>query len=150
MYSSPQNPFDTRTRKGSKSSQSDLSECREYLLCIDREQYQAPPKQFYFHNKSKGLTNMKLLNSIFLLLALVKISKAAFCGCDSCTNEVWDSFATDSEGTYTCGGRISWLQTTLGYDEVSACAKVSDEFPGGPCGPVCDPRRCNPPTLKPS
>ena len=94
---------------------------------------------------------MKFLNPIFLTLALVKSSNAAFCGCDSCTLEVWDSFATDSGGSYTCGGRISWLQTSnLGYDESSACAKVSDEFPGGPCGPVCDPRKCNLPTLAPT
>lgn len=44
---------------------------------------------------------------------------------------------------------ITWLQTSLGYDETSACAKVSDEFPQGTCGPMCDPRVCNPPTFEP-
>jgi len=76
---------------------------------------------------------------------------ATFCGCDSCTQEVWDSFATDSAGTFTCGGRINWLKTVQGYDEASACTKVSDEFVDGPCGSVCNPLKCMlPPPLPPS
>ena len=97
------------------------------------------------------LPKMNLLVSVSLLLTtLSKRTHAAYCGCDSCTEGVWSSYATDSAGSYTCGGRINWLQTSLGYDEASACAKVSDEFPFGPCGPMCDPRVCNPPTLEPS
>lgn len=93
---------------------------------------------------------MKLLQSIIFLL-VARIGCASFCGCDSCTQEVWDSLATNANGSYTCGERITWLQTAEGYDETSACIKVSgDEFPNGPCGPVCDPSKCNPPTLAPT
>jgi len=61
---------------------------------------------------------------------------------------VWDSVATDANGSYTCGSRIDWLQDT-GYSEHDACAKVSSEFIDGPCGPACG---CNSilPTLPPT
>ena len=93
---------------------------------------------------------MKLNPSILLLSMVAKRGKAVYCGCDSCTQEVWDTLATNSDGSFTCGSRINWLQTVLGYDEASACATVSDEFIDGPCGPVCDPSKCSPPTLAPT
>jgi len=65
-----------------------------------------------------------------------------FCGCDSCTKQVWDAIATDASGSYTCGARIIWLQTANDYSESSACAQVSLEFSNGPCGPFCDPSKC--------
>eukprot|EP00984_Skeletonema_dohrnii_P002065 scaffold690_cov76-Skeletonema_dohrnii-CCMP3373.AAC.5 len=67
----------------------------------------------------------------------------AFCGCAACTQEVWDTIATDASGNFTCGDRISWLTTEEGMNEYEACEKVSMEFPEGPCGPVCDPFRCS-------
>ena len=67
----------------------------------------------------------------------------SYCGCDSCTEEVWNTPAIDSVGSFTCGSRITWLQTDRGFDEVGACRKVSDEFPNGPCGPLCDPTKCD-------
>mmetsp|Transcript_39783 Transcript_39783/g.95737 ORF Transcript_39783/g.95737 Transcript_39783/m.95737 type:complete len:538 (-) Transcript_39783:1646-3259(-) len=93
---------------------------------------------------------MKLDLSTLALFSVVKSSIAALCGCDSCTQEVWDSFATDTDGSFTCGSRVNFLQTARGYDEPGACAKVSDEFREGPCGPVCDPRKCDLPTLAPT
>jgi len=70
-------------------------------------------------------------------------SSTSYCGCDSCTEEVWNTPATDSAGSFTCGSRIAWLQTDRGYDEAGACTQVSDEFANGPCGPACDPNKCN-------
>lgn len=48
----------------------------------------------------------------------------------------------DTAGTYSCGERITWLQTQ-GYDEVGACVKVAGEtFSDGSCT-VCDPGKCD-------
>jgi hypothetical protein len=66
-----------------------------------------------------------------------------YCGCDSCTQEIWDAIATDSGGSYSCGSRIEWVQSTFGRSEHDACVRVSVEFAGGPCGPLCDPTQCN-------
>mmetsp|Transcript_32276 Transcript_32276/g.67849 ORF Transcript_32276/g.67849 Transcript_32276/m.67849 type:complete len:1275 (+) Transcript_32276:77-3901(+) len=66
-----------------------------------------------------------------------------YCGCDSCTQYIWDTMATDTNGgSYNCGSRITWLQSSQGYSEVAACEKVSDEFPGL-CGPFCNPTSCS-------
>ena len=88
---------------------------------------------------------MKQLHSILLLSLLVaNRNVSANCGCDStCTDEVWNTLATDAAGSYTCGGRITWLQTDRGYSERDACIRVSNEFPNGPCGPACHPNNCN-------
>ena len=97
---------------------------------------------------------MKLYSAVILLSVLGKRggnANAAYCGCNSCTEDVWNSIATDSAGSYTCGDRINWLQTAMSYSGADACAKVSDEFLDGPCGPVCDPSKCTaPPTDAPS
>lgn len=90
------------------------------------------------------------ISTLFLLAVVLKGGSAEFCGCESCTGEVWNSLATDASGSYTCGARINWLRTTLGYDEARACSTVSDEFVDGPCGPVCDPTKCRPPTRAPT
>ena len=88
---------------------------------------------------------MNLYASILLLSVAATRSNATLCGCDSCTQEVWDSPATNSDGSFTCGGRINWLQKNQDYDEAGACVKVSDEFIDGPCGPMCNPSKCKPP-----
>lgn len=86
---------------------------------------------------------MRVYESILLLLSVVaKNGAEAYCGCDSCNEDVWNAPATDDDGSYTCGARISWLKTTMGMSETDACSKVSDEFSDGPCGPACDPSRC--------
>ena len=60
------------------------------------------------------------------------------CGCQQCTDEVFNSMA----GDYSCKARIEWLQSTKGYSEYDACKTVGgDEFPSV-CG-KCDPRSCN-------
>jgi len=64
----------------------------------------------------------------------------ARCGCQSCTDEVWDTFA----GAYQCGDRIEWMANPFGgglSTEEEACRFVSDEFPTI-CGPACDPDLC--------
>ncbi|KAL7469316.1 hypothetical protein ACHAXS_009583 [Conticribra weissflogii] len=43
-----------------------------------------------------------------------------YCGCSSCTQEVWDTVV---EG-YTCGERITWLQTNQGLSERDACDRI--------------------------
>ena len=52
-----------------------------------------------------------------------------YCQCNSCTQAVWDTVATDAGGSHNCGDRILWLQSALGYSEASACQKVESEFP---------------------
>ena len=53
---------------------------------------------------------------------------ASYCGSQTCSQQVWDQIVTDGGGSYSCGGRISWLQTQ-GYSEDQACSQVSSEFP---------------------
>jgi len=67
-----------------------------------------------------------------------------FCGCDSCTTDVWDYTACNGNECYTCGSRISFLQTTYDNTEEQACTQVSNEFPNNECGPACSPLLCNP------
>lgn len=62
------------------------------------------------------------------------------CGCEAC-EAVWDVLA----GDYTCGSRITWLQTSklagARLSEEGACTKVSrEEFPEQ-CF-ACDPEFC--------
>ena len=66
-------------------------------------------------------------------------SVTKYCGCDSCTQQVWDTLVMDAAGTYSCGERITWLQTQ-GYDEIGACVKVAGEiFSDGSCWTECHP-----------
>ncbi|KAL7523711.1 hypothetical protein ACHAXR_000300, partial [Thalassiosira sp. AJA248-18] len=85
-------------------------------------------------------------------------SQVSYCGCNSCTQQVWDAMATDGSGSYSCGSRISWLQSAQGDSEAGACGKVASDFPGI-C--LCDPNSCTetpaptprpttPPTMKPT
>lgn len=52
--------------------------------------------------------------------------------------DVWNALATDSAGTYSCGSRITWLQSDSGGKKTETEAKnlVASEFPDicGPCG----------------
>lgn len=82
-----------------------------------------------------------------------------FCGCLECTSDIWSSPACNGNDTnveaecFSCGSRITWLQGQgMSETERSACIKVSEEFPSGPCGPFCNPLHCNPspPTPDPS
>mmetsp|Transcript_10574 Transcript_10574/g.22759 ORF Transcript_10574/g.22759 Transcript_10574/m.22759 type:complete len:688 (+) Transcript_10574:124-2187(+) len=68
-----------------------------------------------------------------------------YCGCPQCTETIWNTNACDGSGCYTCGGRISYKQSSEGgsLSLSGACAFVSEEFPSGPCGPVCHPDLCN-------
>lgn len=56
-------------------------------------------------------------------------SQPTYCGCNTCTQAVWDTIATDAGGSYSCGARITWLQSNQSYSEASACEKVDSEFP---------------------
>ena len=47
-------------------------------------------------------------------------NQVAYCGCDSCTQQVWDTIATDSSGSYSCGARVTWLQDARGQSESQA------------------------------
>ena len=71
-------------------------------------------------------------------------------GCPTCTSEVWTRQATDDAGTYTCGSRIEWLQSSRGYNEANACESVASEFPDVcTCSCVEDPGTSRPTTALP-
>lgn len=76
----------------------------------------------------------------------IKISVLiTYCGCSACTQAVWNSPAVDAAGSFTCGARITWLQSPEGgsLSEYNACQRVAgEEFSNGPCGPYCDPTKC--------
>ena len=47
---------------------------------------------------------------------------------------------------FTCGDRITYLQTDLGMSEYDSCKQVGEEFPSGLCRPTCsscNPQLCN-------
>jgi hypothetical protein len=52
------------------------------------------------------------------------------CGCEKCTEAVRNTIVTDAGGSFSCGTRIDWIESSMGYDEFRACSYVSDEFPG--------------------
>ena len=58
---------------------------------------------------------------------------------------VWNTPVTDGAGTYTCGERISYLQTMDGgsNSEYDSCKQVGEEFPADQCGPAYNPSPCN-------
>eukprot|EP00979_Chaetoceros_neogracilis_P003492 scaffold603_cov186-Chaetoceros_neogracile.AAC.3 len=62
------------------------------------------------------------------------------CGCQECSDEVLNQMA----GQYSCGSRITWLQSPAGNSmtEQDACVKVANEDFSESCGPQCDPLRC--------
>lgn len=67
------------------------------------------------------------------------------CGCWSCTDEIWNALATDavSGNSHSCGARIEWIQQHQHVSEQEACRVVAgQEFNLGPCGPYCDPDKC--------
>lgn len=54
--------------------------------------------------------------------------------------------ACDQNGCFSCSGRLDWLMNNDGLSEHDACVRLAqDEFPDGPCGPACDPTKCNNP-----
>ena len=64
-------------------------------------------------------------------------TQSNYCGCDSCTTEVWDRI-TDQ---FSCGARISWLLNAEKMPLKDACHLVSGiQFPTQ-CSP-CDPQIC--------
>ena len=65
--------------------------------------------------------------------------------CPRCTTTIWNKLAINGNEAYTCGDRITHLQTATGgsYSELDVCKHVvGTEFPNA-CGPECDPDRCN-------
>ena len=68
----------------------------------------------------------------------------AHCGCPRCTQAVWDALACDVNlgGCYTCGDRISYVESINGGNKGDACKAVATQFPNGPCD-VCNPDTCN-------
>jgi len=63
-------------------------------------------------------------------------------GVDGSCEDAWDTVATDSAGSYTCGDRIEWLTTTDGgsFSLDEAKKRVASEFPSkcGACGRTCE------------
>lgn len=70
-------------------------------------------------------------------VAEVQLMRAkTYCDEPKCTQAVWDTNA----GGHTCGSRISWVQSALGYSVSAACSLVSSEFPNI-C--LCRPSSCS-------
>ena len=65
------------------------------------------------------------------------------CGCNTCTQDILDGYVCDSDGCFSCGSRIDWLQSSDGgsNSEYNSCLRVGNEFPGV-CG-RCSPVSCN-------
>ncbi len=53
----------------------------------------------------------------------------SYCGCNSCTQTVWDRVVTGAGGSHSCGSRITWLLDNECLSEATACEKVASEFP---------------------
>ena len=71
-----------------------------------------------------------------------------YCGCEHCTQEVWDATATaadDLANPYKCGDRITYLQNVQGYSLENACSTIANTDyvtgDGQPCA-HCDPTLC--------
>ena len=100
-----------------------------------RTLYRIPFQNLSAHKKSK----MFRLSSFVLFFGAASFAPeatATYCGCKLCTQTVWDTIATDAGGSYSCGSRITWLQTQ-GKSEADACQKVASEFHMCTCRPVC-------------
>jgi hypothetical protein len=94
---------------------------------------------------AKPITNKPITSKPTFKPTTSKPTAKTYCGCSTCTETVWNTLATDGGGSYTCGARITWLQSLAGgsLSEYNACKKVAGfEFPNGPCGPFCDPSKC--------
>jgi beta-glucanase (GH16 family) len=64
------------------------------------------------------------------------------CGCPAtCTDQVLDLVAQDSNGNFSCRDRIEWVIGNLGATEGQACRTVSGEFLSI-CGQGCNPDAC--------
>ena len=70
-----------------------------------------------------------------------------FCGCPTCTQTVLDTVACNGGECYSCGSRMSYLQS-IGQSQEDACTNVSNEFPDNVCGPMCNTQQCNPELLE--
>ena len=65
------------------------------------------------------------------------------CGCNECTDEVWNLIVSDFAGDFTCGARIEWYMGFHSVNETEACLAVAgQEFPSE-CGKACNPLRCD-------
>ncbi|KAL3937194.1 MAG: hypothetical protein SGBAC_007645 [Bacillariaceae sp.] len=64
------------------------------------------------------------------------------CGCPAtCTGQVLDRIAIDSNGGHSCRDRIEWVIANVALTELQACERVSGEFPSV-CGQGCNPSIC--------
>ena len=72
-----------------------------------------------------------------------KLQTPDHCGCFDCTDEVWNTYATNANGNYTCGQRIIYVRDELKNSEEDACRRVAGrDFPLE-CGRACNPARCD-------
>ena len=62
-----------------------------------------------------------------------------FCGCQTCTTDVWLSMA----GDFSCGARVAYLSDFRGQTHVDACRRVAGVEFAAICGP-CNPDTCPP------
>lgn len=60
-----------------------------------------------------------------------------YCGCDACTDDVWNSMA----GDFSCGSRITYLNNSQSKTQAGACHEVAVQYEGV-CG-HCDSETCN-------
>jgi hypothetical protein len=84
------------------------------------------------------------LCSSFVVLPRLVSGQQQRCGCEACTDQVWNSLAADDgTGSFTCGSRIEWVIGSNSLSEIEACRLVAGvQFPDHICGPFCDPDTC--------
>jgi hypothetical protein len=65
------------------------------------------------------------------------------CGCQNCTEDIWNLTVSDFAGDFTCGARITWFADFFSVSQQEACIAVAaNEFPVE-CGKACNPLRCD-------
>lgn len=98
-----------------------------------------------FSNALENSDNSNYLRGKGIVKAKIEVTEAnsvrklnpMFCGCPGCNEDAFNNFA----GEFKCGDRINYLQSSLGFSERDACARVAGaEFPEA-CG-ICDPDNC--------
>ena len=58
-------------------------------------------------------------------------SSSYHCEYEGCNEGVWNTPVSDDDGSYSCGSRITWLQSNAGgnHNKLEACQKVTNDFP---------------------
>ena len=102
-------------------------------------------KLSFVKSHSLFLTVLQCLTWIGATSTLPPTGGGNYCGCFDCTSTIWNRPAPSLYGdqVYTCGERITYLETIQGLTQEQACVQVAGvEFPTI-CGIECNPIRCD-------